>query len=80
MAAVEFEIGEYFIYQNGNSYELGRVKENRDDSFYFCYYSSGETAAATPVSSMHKIVNSYVINDTSLGGKYGREFITAHSH
>ena len=63
----QFEPGEYIIYQNGSRYEIGRIKsitENRA----FVYYSSGDTAAKTPFECMHKLVNRYVIKETSLGG------------
>ena len=62
-----FEPGEYIIYQNGSRYEIGRIKSIMEDGA-FVYYSSGETAAKTPFECMHKLVNRYVIRNTSLGG------------
>lgn len=63
----DFKVGEYIIYQNGDRYELGRIKRIVSDGA-FVYYSSGDTAAKTPFSFMHKIANEYVIGETSLGG------------
>lgn len=62
-----FEEGEYIIYQNGDRFELGKIKRITPDGA-FVYYSSGTTAAKTPFSCMHKLANEYVIGETSLGG------------
>ncbi len=72
MQTEEFEVGEYIIYQNGDKYELGRVKSLREDGA-FVAYSDGETGAKTPYDHMHKLVNRYVIEKTSLGGGYFEE-------
>lgn len=64
----DFKVGEYIIYQNGDRYELGKIKRIVDDGA-FVYYSSGDTAAKTPFSCMRKLVNEYLIIATSLGGK-----------
>lgn len=64
---LEFEVGEYIIYQNGSRYEIGRIKSITEGGA-FVYYSSGDTAAKTPFECMHKLVNRYVIKETSLGG------------
>ena len=63
----EFEIGEYIIYQNGEKYELGRIASLCDNGAFVCYHE-GETAAKTPYDHMHKLINRYVLKDTSLGG------------
>lgn len=64
-----FDEGELFIYQNGEKYEIGKVKRpNNDGTGYFCYYHTGSTAANTPTSHMHKLINSYVIEKENLGG------------
>ena len=63
----KFEVGEYIVYQNGDRFELGKIKRVIDDGA-FVYYSSGDTAAKTPFRCMHKLVNEYVIGETSLGG------------
>ena len=69
MTKEKFENGEYFIYVNGDKFELGKVKRpNNDGTGYFCYYHTGDTVANTPVSHMHKLVNAYVIDKESLGG------------
>lgn len=53
-----FEPGEIFIYRKAPGvYELGVVKCQRDERTYYCYYSAGDTAAATPSPLMHKLVN-----------------------
>lgn len=62
-----FYEGEYIIYQNGEKYELGKIKRLTDHGA-FVYYSEGETAALTPYDTMHKLINEYVIGETSLGG------------
>ncbi len=64
---IEFKPGEYIIYVNGNRYEIGEIKRVVRDGA-FVWYSSGDTAAKTPFDCMHKLVNGYVIKDTSLGG------------
>ena len=62
----DFKEGEYIIYQNGDRYEIGKIKRIVDDGA-FVWYHSGETAAKTPFERMHKIANEYVIGETSLG-------------
>lgn len=64
-----FFVGEYIIYQNGDQYELGRIKYLRPDGAFVAYHE-GETGARTPYDCMHKLVNRYVIEKTSLGGSY----------
>lgn len=64
-----FREGELFVYINGDRAEIGKVKrKNNTGDGYFCYYSSGETAADTPVKYMYKLVNDYTIKATTLGG------------
>ena len=63
----DFKVGEYIIYQNGDRYELGKIKRITNDGA-FVYYHEGDTAAKTPFACMHKIANEYVIGKTSLGG------------
>lgn len=68
----KFRPGELFVYMNGDRLEIGKVKkENYTGDGYFCWYSTGETAANTPVDCMHKIINLYALDD--LGGEAGRE-------
>lgn len=64
----EFKEGEYILYQNGERFELGKIKRITDDGA-FVYYSSGDTAAKTPFDCMHKLANAFVIKETSLGGE-----------
>jgi len=64
-----FKNGELFVYVNGDRWELGQVKRpNNDETGYFCWYSTGDTAANTPVECMHKLANagwSHVEGDTT---------------
>ena len=63
----QFKEGEYIIYQNGDRYEIGKIKRIVNDGA-FVWYHSGVTAAKTPFDCMHKLENGYVIGETSLGG------------
>ena len=63
----EFKEGELILYQNGDSFEIGKIKRLTPNGA-FVWYSSGDTAAKTPFECMHKLVNGYVIRETSLGG------------
>lgn len=64
----QFQEGQYVIYQNGDRFEIGKIKRIVSDGA-FVYYSAGDTAAKTPFDCMHPIQNGYVIWKTSLGGK-----------
>lgn len=68
----EFEVGEYIIYVNGDRYEIGRIKSLGPGGAFVCYHG-GETAAKTPYSHMHKLINSYCIKETTLGGEIFNE-------
>ena len=63
----DFKEGEYIIYQNGDRYEIGKIKRITPDGA-FVWYHNGDAAAKTPFDCMHKIINDYVIEETSLGG------------
>ena len=53
-----FKPGELFVYINGSHWELGQVKRVVvEGEAYFCWYSTGDTAARTPVENMHKLEN-----------------------
>lgn len=53
-----YEPGELFVYMNGDHWELGEVKcANNTGTGYFCWYSTGDTAANTPTRCMHKLAN-----------------------
>ena len=64
-----FKEGEYIIYQNGDRYELGRIKRITSDGA-FVWYHEGDTASKTPFDCMNKLVNAYTIQETSLGGRH----------
>lgn len=66
----KFKQGQYIIYRNGERYEIGKIKRVTEDGA-FVYYSEGDTAAKTPFECMHRLVNEYVIRETSLGGEDG---------
>ena len=69
-----FEDGELFVYINGDKAEIGKVKRKKNTGDgYFCYYHEGETAANTPLGCMCKLVNSYTIKATTLGGAMEEE-------
>jgi hypothetical protein len=61
-----FKENELIIYQNGDCFEIGKIKRLTDDGA-FVYYHSGDTAAKTPFSCMHKLSNAYCITETNLG-------------
>lgn len=63
-----FAEGEYIIYRNGDNYELGKIKRVVEDGA-FVYYHEGDTAAKTPFDCMHKLINGFVIKETTLGGQ-----------
>ena len=63
----EFYEGDYIIYQNGDRYEIGKIKRIVPDGA-FVWYHNGETTCKTSFDQMHKIANDYVIGETSLGG------------
>lgn len=65
--------GELIIYQNGDRFEIGKIKRITEDGA-FVWYHEGETAAKTPFDCMHKLVNGYVIEQESLGGEEGRRY------
>lgn len=59
----DFKEGELVIYQNGDSFEVGRIKRLERHAAYV-WYHEGQTAAATPYSCLRKIRNAYAIKDT----------------
>ena len=67
---VEFKESEYIVYQNGERFEIGKIKRITNDGA-FVWYHEGDTAAKTPFDCMHKLVNGFTIKATSLGGAHG---------
>ena len=65
----DFRVGEYIIYVNGDRYEIGRIKAIVEDGAFVAYHDC-ETGAKTDFRSMHKLVNEYTIEKTSLGGEF----------
>lgn len=66
-----FKENELIIYQNGDRFEIGRIKRVVEDGA-FIYYHSGETASKTPFDCMHKLQNAHCIPFTILGGKFSK--------
>lgn len=66
----DFKEGELILYQNGERFEIGKIKRLTPTGA-FVYYSSGDTAAKTPYECMHKLINAYTITATALGGGAG---------
>ena len=69
-----FKVGQYVIYVNGDSYELGRIKSLRPDGAFVAYHE-GETGAKTPYDLMHPLLNGFTIKQCTLGGEY---FVSNH--
>ena len=69
----DWKPGELIVYQNGDRFEIGKIKRITEDGA-FVWYHEGETAAKTPFDCMHKLVNGYVIEQESLGGEEGRRY------
>ena len=69
---VNWKPGELIIYQNGDRFEIGKIKRITEDGA-FVWYHEGETAAKTPFDCMHKLVNAYTILKNSLGGEDGKD-------
>lgn len=66
-----FVENELIIYQNGDRFEIGRIKRLTEDGA-FVYYHSGDTASKTPFDCMHKLQNAHCIPFTILGGGFSR--------
>ena len=66
---MDFKVGEYIVYVNGDKYELGRIKRITDDGAFVAYHD-GETGAKTSFDLMHKLINGYCIKETTLGGEF----------
>ena len=75
MGALDFSVGEYVIYINGDSIELGKIKRLTSTGAYV-YYSEGGTAAKTPYECLHKLIKKYTIKETTLGkgDTYGGDY------
>ena len=65
-----FQVGDLIIYQNGDKYEIGKIKRITPDGA-FVWYHEGDTAAKTPFDCMHPLVNAYTVKKTTLGGGEG---------
>ena len=56
----EYKEGELIIYQNGDSYEIGKIKRLTSTGA-FVWYSEGDNAPKTPNEAMHKLINVHAI-------------------
>ena len=61
-----FKENEIVLYQNGDSFEVGKIKRLCDDGAFVWYHPS-DTAAKTPYESMHKIKNAAYLTNVNLG-------------
>lgn len=76
---MKFQVGDYVVYQGSQGLELGRVASVGDDETYFVCFHSGCTSAATPETKLEPIINSYVIQKTSLGYNRFREDCSSYN-
>lgn len=59
----DFKPGEYVVYVNGDTYQIGRVKRlNSRGAFVF--YHAGDTPASTPFDNLFKLENGYCITES----------------
>jgi len=63
---MRFKENEIVLYQNGDSFEVGKIKRLCDDGA-FVWYHSGDTAAKTPYENLHKLQNAVYLSDANLG-------------
>lgn len=60
-----FKNGEIVLYQNGERFEVGIIKERDDNSegeeCYRVYYHNGDTTALTNATDMKKIINATML-------------------
>lgn len=68
----DFHEGEYIIYANGDTFQIGKIKRIVSDGA-FVWYHGGDTASKTPFHLIHKLENAYVVEGTSLGGGDGEK-------
>lgn len=57
-----FKVDDIVLYQNGERFELGVVKEVLDKNKYRVWYHMGDTTAVTDGCNLHKIDNAYAFN------------------
>lgn len=72
----ELKPGQFVVYFNGASCNLGRVNTIKNDKQVFVKYSSGDTSALTNVADLWPIVNEEVIEKTGIKiFLFGREVL-----
>lgn len=53
------KVNDIIIYQNGDNFELGIIKEVLNDNKYRIWYHTGDTTAVTDIHNIHPIMNAY---------------------
>jgi hypothetical protein len=52
-------VNDIIIYQNGDNFELGIIKEVLENNKYRIWYHTGDTTAVTDINNIHPIMNAY---------------------
>lgn len=53
------KVNDIIIYQNGDTFELGIIKEVLENNKYRIWYHTGDTTAVTDINNIHPIMNAY---------------------
>ena len=53
------KVNDIIIYQNGDNFELGIIKEVLNDNKFRIWYHTGDTTAVTDIHNIHPIMNAY---------------------
>lgn len=67
-----FKEGQLIVYKGANGYEVGKIKEIREDNKAVTWYHEGDTAALTELSLVSPLINDYCIQEVI--GKDSRKF------
>jgi len=60
---MKFKVGQLVVYKGSNGYEIGKIKSFRDKENAFIWYTSGDTAALTPLNLVKPLINDYAVGD-----------------
>lgn len=60
---MKYKEGQLIIYQNGDRYEVGKIKRFKDKNSAFIWYYQGDTAALTDLDLIKPIINEYAIQE-----------------
>lgn len=58
-----FKEGQLIVYKGANGYEVGKIKEIREDNKAVIWYHEGDTAALTELSLVSPLINDYCIQE-----------------